>query len=408
MRKVQAAAERERRWLALATSAGFALILWFVGAAIFMVCEKTQQWTYFDALYFSYVCLLTIGYGDYEPLSNSGRAFFVVWSILAVPSLTILISDMGDTVVKWVSDITELVASITVLPGEQGFRAASKSVLQRILTTVKDSLQRFTPPGLLGDRPGGHTIKHEKRIDSSEHENHMMDRLANRLTSHIEEDELREANEADRQDDELQRDIHFYHYILARECRNVQKDLSATPPKQYSWQDWEYFLKLMGNEDDPKDYPGQKQPDILVPDKLRMAPSSGSAGSDQTMTDGAVDRETEIKEWKRAHEQHKKFAPHPDRNKKRQLTTMDIHDWSWLSEKSPLMGSRSEADWILERLSAALERELNRQRKGFKRQPPISMADVKRRKASADRKHQEDPIANKMAQNLDKAAKSEG
>ncbi|KAK5113187.1 hypothetical protein LTR85_011005 [Meristemomyces frigidus] len=409
MRKVQATAERDRRWFALATSSVFALILWFVGAAVFMVCERTQEWTYFESLYFAYVCLLTIGYGDFEPMSNSGRAFFVVWSIMAVPSLTILISDMGDTVIKWISDLTVLVGSITVLPGEQGFRAGTKAVLQRILTTTKASLERFTPPGIFGDRPlGGHSIKHEKRIDSSEHEKHMMDRLANRLTTHVEEEELQEAKQAEKEEDDLERDIHFYHYVLARECRNVQKDLSATPPRQYAWQDWEYFLKLMGNEDDPQDYPGQKQPDILVPEALRMAPSSGSAGSDQTMTDGAVDRETEMREWKEAHDKHKKFRPHPERKNKRHLTTMDIYDWSWLSDKSPLMGSRSETEWILERLSAALERELNRQRKGFKRQPPISMSDVKRRKASAEKKHQDDPIANKEVEELDKAAKSEG
>lgn len=63
MRKVQATAERERRWFALFLSSTFALLLWFVGAAIFMVAEKSQGWTYFQSLYFTYVCLLTIGYG---------------------------------------------------------------------------------------------------------------------------------------------------------------------------------------------------------------------------------------------------------------------------------------------------------------------------------------------------------
>lgn len=28
-----------------------------------MACEKNQSWTYFESLYFTYVCLLTIGYG---------------------------------------------------------------------------------------------------------------------------------------------------------------------------------------------------------------------------------------------------------------------------------------------------------------------------------------------------------
>ena len=64
MRKVQDTAARERRWFALALSMSFALILWFVGAVVFMITERKQEWTYFDALYFTYVCLLTIGYGS--------------------------------------------------------------------------------------------------------------------------------------------------------------------------------------------------------------------------------------------------------------------------------------------------------------------------------------------------------
>jgi len=63
MRKVQAASERERRNMALATSSAFALVLWLVGAAIFKEAEKNQDWTYFQSVYFTYVCLLTIGYG---------------------------------------------------------------------------------------------------------------------------------------------------------------------------------------------------------------------------------------------------------------------------------------------------------------------------------------------------------
>jgi len=63
MRKVQHAAQRDRRWFALTISASFALLLWLAGAAIFMVSERTQQWTYFNSLYFTVVALLTIGYG---------------------------------------------------------------------------------------------------------------------------------------------------------------------------------------------------------------------------------------------------------------------------------------------------------------------------------------------------------
>ncbi|KAK5136132.1 hypothetical protein LTR08_003969 [Meristemomyces frigidus] len=411
MRKVQATAERERRWIALFTSSMFALTLWFVGAAIFMVTEKTQQWTYFQSLYFAYVSLVTLGYGDLHPDSNSGRAFFVVWSLLAVPSLTILISNMGDTIVKWFTDLTVLVGSLTVLPGENGLRAGTKAAMRHMINFCRDSLDNFTPPGLFGMVGKGHSMKHEKRMESSAHETSMMDRLAERLTTHVEKEELHESKQGGDQGDQLESDIQFYHYVLARECRNLQKDIGASPSKQYSWQDWEYFLKLMGNEDDPKDYPGQDQPDILVPGNLRMAPSNGSgAGSDASMittTDGAIDRTTEVDAEKRAHANHKRLKKNPERGQgKGRLTTMDLQDWSWLSDRSPLRDTKSETEWILERLSAALERELNRRRKGFRRQPPVTMADVKRKEAREDRNEELGPIAGKEVESLEKAAGS--
>jgi potassium channel subfamily K len=91
-----------------------------------------QQWSYFQSLYFSYTSLLTIGYGDLFPVSNAGKPFFVFWSLLAVPSLTILISNMGDTIVKGVRDLTLWIGTVTVLPGERGVRSSAKMTIQRV------------------------------------------------------------------------------------------------------------------------------------------------------------------------------------------------------------------------------------------------------------------------------------
>ena len=74
--------------------------------------------TYFEALYFCYVSLLTIGYGDLSPKSNAGKPFFIVWSLVAVPTMTILISDMGDTVIASYKRGTFTLADWTVLPSE--------------------------------------------------------------------------------------------------------------------------------------------------------------------------------------------------------------------------------------------------------------------------------------------------
>ncbi|KAI7612222.1 voltage-gated potassium channel [Hortaea werneckii] len=389
MRKVQAAAERERRYFSLLMSSTFALLLWFIGAAIFMVAENNQHWTYFNALYFSYISLLTIGYGDFVLLSNSGRAFFVIWSILAVPSLTILISNMGDTAIKWFSDATIWLGSITILPGEHSIKATGMHLAQRVLSACSDSLRQILPSGIFGGAATGHTLRHEQRMSSHQHEQRMMDGLAKRLTTHIASEELQEAKEAEAHGDALQRDIHFYHYVLARECRNLMKELGNGSTKQYTWEEWEYFLKLMDNEDDASDDREKRERTPVLPQKLQHSSSGVSSGLSSPAvasgTDGAVDREHEMQEWKRLHEGHKrnKLRSNPD-GINRRPTTAELTDWSWLSNKSPLMSTKSETEWILERLSAVLETELRRQRKGLRKIPPVSMADIERRKATSE------------------------
>uniref|UniRef100_A0A0D2XPX1 Potassium channel domain-containing protein n=1 Tax=Fusarium oxysporum (strain Fo5176) TaxID=660025 RepID=A0A0D2XPX1_FUSOF len=77
MRKIQAQTSYRRRWVAMGISTGVWLILWLLGAYIFVKCEEDYQgWKYFDGFYFCFVSLTTIGYGDSlfqtlgTPLSN--------------------------------------------------------------------------------------------------------------------------------------------------------------------------------------------------------------------------------------------------------------------------------------------------------------------------------------------------
>ncbi|KKY27646.1 putative potassium channel [Phaeomoniella chlamydospora] len=117
IRKVQRKASAFQRYFALSISVIAFAILWCVGAVGFWKAEKrTQHLSYFEALYFCYVSLLTIGYGDLSPQSNAGKPFFIVWSLIAVPTMTILVSDMGDTVIDSFKRGTFKLADWTVLP----------------------------------------------------------------------------------------------------------------------------------------------------------------------------------------------------------------------------------------------------------------------------------------------------
>lgn len=69
------------------------IMFWLLGALVFMF---TEDWSYFNSIYFCFLCLLTIGYGDYSPETAAGRAFFVIWAIGAVPLMSVILSTVGD------------------------------------------------------------------------------------------------------------------------------------------------------------------------------------------------------------------------------------------------------------------------------------------------------------------------
>jgi potassium channel subfamily K len=108
MRTIQNEVASFRRWFTLVQCLISFAIVWTIGALVF--CTLQPELAYFDALYFNFVCLLSIGYGDITPNTNSARAFFVLWSLIAVPTMTTLISVMSDTVISAFQHATNMLA----------------------------------------------------------------------------------------------------------------------------------------------------------------------------------------------------------------------------------------------------------------------------------------------------------
>ncbi|KAF2273639.1 voltage-gated potassium channel [Westerdykella ornata] len=323
MRRVQRKADKRRRYYALAMSSLAACLLWCLGAMVFWFSEKPQGWSYFVSLYFTYTTLLTIGYGDYTPQSNSAKPFFVFWTLLAVPTLTILISNMGDTVIQAFEDLTIWLGSITVLPDEGGFQA------------LKVGFQRLRE-GKLYKSPDN---EDEKNQGSAE------EIILDRLARHMEEEEIEEAEEAETELDSLERDIRFYHFVLAKEIRALMKDVSMSPPKEYTYHEWAYFLLLLGQDESDASHhtrPGLKH--TILPHEPDLGTAEG--------------------------------VEHENR-------------WSWLGIRSPLMSNQSEAQWLLERLTMTLELEMRKMQPANRKEaelnpPPISMRDFRSKHRKSD------------------------
>lgn len=225
MRAIKKRAATKKKWLLLGLSMIAWIVLWLVGGLAFVYSEEAQKWTYFDALYFAFTTLLTIGYGDLYPESKWGKPFFVLWSLLAVPTLTILISSMGDTIFKAVSDVTIYLGELTILPGEKHTKRKFKRGLRRVTRkTIQPKNGHSKAPLTSDDRQG-----------------------SARPTLQDSKDGLKSVRSVHKRA-EIRRQQH-HCYLLARELQSLYRTMQHKPNKRYGYDEWAYYLALIGEDE---------------------------------------------------------------------------------------------------------------------------------------------------------------
>ncbi|KAH8887651.1 voltage-gated potassium channel [Thozetella sp. PMI_491] len=422
MRKVQQKSEKRRRWAAMALSTGTWLVLWLVGAKIFQNCEaEYQNWSYWDSFYFAFVSLTTIGYGDVTPISNAGKSFFVFWSLLALPTMTVLISNAGDTIVKSIRDATNRVGEITILPSDRGFKKEFKEVCRMMSfgrlfghdSEEEDESANVhgIPPGFLGEAQPRQEDDDDD-TDLTEDLDDEMEKNLNRANKEVEEaatapsrglgnatgqastssassttqrptskqisfhdppkpsgtssrplrkaatmhhnsnqqpmgPSLKRAVSMPRQDLPVAIPVNKadYRVLLIDEITRVMSHLKSHPPRKYSYQEWVWYLRLIGEDESNPETHRKAQPHRhghkLAPHQWHM---SHLAHDDQQKEHSTKPPEGETKTDERKPSQ-----------------------WSWVGSRSPLMGSQEEAEWILERLTERLAEELRGARSEEKR-----------------------------------------
>lgn len=328
MRLIQHEALVRRRWIATLVSTLPWLVLWLGGSILFVRFEAPyQNWSFFDGVYFTFVSLTTLGFGDVTPVSNGGRSFFVFWALLALPTMTVLISNASDTVVRVIRDAALQLGKITILPGAHGFE-----------TDVQYGLHKLSC-GLLFRRKFS---------------------INNNLTS------LGESVGEDNDEEEGGEDgspvpgTQFpnpsspaeYHYLLITAISTISSEIRDNPDKRYSFHEWAYYLYLLGED--------ERSPKTHRMARLRRPlhshshpyPHTHPHTESQESHPRLSRRETFLEESRKLGMKLRRAPRFEDLEEE-----AEGEKWSWVGKQSPLMGGR-ESEWILGRLTARLKGEL--------------------------------------------------
>lgn len=243
MRLLRANVRLHQTNFSLAISCIFFLLFWLVGAAIFHYCEG---WNFFNSVYFCFLCLLTIGYGDFHPVTAFGRVFFIQWAITAIPLMTILISNAGDKLYE-LADGVDTIASF-LLNWRNWFMAFKWS-----LDNVSD--QNASNPNL-NKTSASNTSDSVSNLDVAV------------LDETLEGSEVfvTESDYTDVQRDMIERH-RASHEILDRfnALRVVMFDTLDDPGKRYSLDEWTDALQKLQTDDsdqlaDPEFWLGELSP----------------------------------------------------------------------------------------------------------------------------------------------------
>ncbi|KAF4621304.1 hypothetical protein D9613_000821 [Agrocybe pediades] len=362
MRFIEQHTESTERYTALAGSFFIILIVWIGGALIFWNCEhKSQGWTFPQSFYFTYTTLLTIGYGDFYPNSAAGKPFFVVWSLISVPAMTVLISNMGDTVVKWVQDVTVWASRKTILPERDPDKNDKKS---------GSHISEKRSGGDEQEEEGGDNAKtsypnnpptddthfraaHAGNEGGQEHEEG-----AGALQEDVEQlgEDVEEFEEEEGRQGSLAAQI-------AKEISILARDLGQKPPKKYTWEQWSKWLDMLGEkegQEEDRSTPGEEgeeQGTVAAPvlvatdlDAQKEQESRQDASQISPGTPNHIDRNVGHFEYSQGNTSTPISGDSHDSGQK--------WHWTWLSDHGPLFSHLTETEWLIEKLCFRLEEVL--------------------------------------------------
>ncbi|KAF7763824.1 hypothetical protein Agabi119p4_8361 [Agaricus bisporus var. burnettii] len=357
MRHIEDHSNKMERYIALASSFLFFVIVWVGGSVVFWACQLSDPapWTYPESLYFTYATVLTIGFGDFYPTTASGRPFSVIWSLLAVPSVTIFIQNVGETIAGEVQNGVEWVGRWSFLPEKRS------GVGEKPIENRNEDEER-----------GGDICQRKFSIQIPPIENHrttIKDKGKCRLS--IEKEDagrtLSNPQLLPQQSPQIPTTISGttqqpLSFRLSRSITKISRDAAKDPTIRYTWHEWVRWLRLM-------DEAGEV---LGVYGCYQDSDDNGKDADPASCRDHSSPRGISVPDDRQQHQRKQQYGDSIDgrtrsRTERTTTTLVDRWRWGWLDDNGPLFSSISEARWVLERLCRLFEDVVERELEGCQR-----------------------------------------
>lgn len=124
----------------------------------------------------------------------------------------------------------------------------------------------------------------------------------------------------------------------------MYKDSAAATPKKYSYAEWAYFLRLLGEDENDASYHSRAR--AHVKSQATQSNELAEVSSRSTRKAGPGGHEGASKRAK------------VDAGRESSGPSVSAQGWSWIGTQSPLMGDKEESEWLIEKLFQRLEESL--------------------------------------------------
>lgn len=281
-----------------------------------------------------------------------------------MPTMTVLIGNMGDTVVRTVREATDWTGRKTrVLPeyiqeslekkesnSEEEKKGQASSTSSRTrecplaspppsFSASRTSPMRNLDPSLTspsGDGqevPAASQFQVESPLKTRDEEQHASDPSQERQQSKRESSGHSPSR------------VHAEAILLAREISKLAKDVCQQPPKKYGWEEWVNWLKVLGDEAWVAGGAKGEGPEAS------MNPPDTSANLDP--------HHHPVDPQRHPDKHHRRYQSQPNPLRTDADSDGTSWNWTWLDDKGPLFSPETETEWILSRLCSRLEHLMN-------------------------------------------------